>query len=200
MNLVASALDTAGKSANELKQALAKRRNENVSQIEAEYERQFTKAAEDDKAYQTFLDIFDQNDPDEVKRLMAEDLGLSPEARKELDELIPSASINPASARRRPDSKQRLEIEAKPLITLDDVARLILGGNPDATQVADKRGQIERGEVSVSDDVYVAAGQLMRERALADVEPDQRPIVEATFDAFKVEALPQLSFIGLELI
>jgi anti-sigma28 factor (negative regulator of flagellin synthesis) len=209
VSLVAASLDTAGKSALELKEHLFRRTPEGVAEAEAEYERQYVEALQQDELRRTLREQMADIDIDAIRQAMNEDLGLlQPDERDQLDTLLSSTEIvsharqlhkqkqrEQKQREQQQQQQQRPEAEAgatvEPALTLDDIAKLVLGGdhNDDAARVAETRAKIESGELAVSEETYAAAVQLMRERSLAAAEPSERATVEATFDTMHVRAV-----------
>ncbi|ELR21302.1 enoylCoA hydratase/isomerase family domain containing protein [Acanthamoeba castellanii str. Neff] len=202
VSLVAASLDTAGKSALELKEHLFRRTPEGVAEAEAEYERQYVEALQQDELRRTLREQMADIDIDAIRQAMNEDLGLlQPDERDQLDTLLSSTEIvsharqlhKQKQREQQQQQQQRPEAEAgatvEPALTLDDIAKLVLGGdhNDDAARVAETRAKIESGELAVSEETYAAAVQLMRERSLAAAEPSERATVEATFDTMHDE-------------
>jgi hypothetical protein len=210
---VAASLDTAGKSALELKAHLFRRSPEDVAELEANYERQYLAALEQEKVGRAVDEQINSLSLDEVKESMMQDYGLlSSEEREQLDILLSSTDFATEASRRKHQTKYnqaeqqqqqqkkqhqqqqqqdrpKVEMSADAPLTLDDIARLVLGGSDDATLVAETRAKIENRELAVSEEIYAAAVQLMRERALATtISSEERDIVEATFNTMRVRA------------
>jgi TolA-binding protein len=219
VSLVAASLDTAGKTALELKANIFRRTPEAVAETEAEYEREYVEALQQDELRRNLREQMADIDVDAIRQAMNEDMGLlQPEERDQLDALLSSTEVvshaqqlrkqkqREQQKREQQQQQQRPEAEAGatvgPALTLDDIAKLVLGGdhNDDAARVAETRAKIESGELAVSEETYAAAVQLMRERSLAAAEPSERADVEATFDTMHVRVVCRVSCVVLRVV
>lgn len=183
-------MDTAGKGAQEVQAYMDKMLKERWTSDDAQY-------AEEEKSLQNEAELWElweesmaTVDADDVKQSLATELNIPPEEEAWFLPFLPRAKL--AVKQHRKKERKEKEVQLGSLLTLDDIAKLVLGGEPDSSLVADTRAQLEKGEVAVSEEICKSAADLMKQRAIDTSAPDDRPTVEAMFETLKVHSLAAL--------